>query len=161
MYTCPKKMFDNKKLFTEMWSQISIFSANSTLAWSFWNFTTRISVMWFTTNSLSKMLFCIQIDKQMAEISFKKGWKTWETWIKSWFSNALFIRFLGEIQHSFDNISAICWPIWMQYSVFETLLVVDNMTEIWIWNFKYFMRKLGSEVEIWWKKWDLWPHFLE
>jgi hypothetical protein len=35
-------------------------------------------------------------------------------------------------QPSFDNISAICWSIWMANSFLETLLVVNYMTEIWI-----------------------------
>jgi hypothetical protein len=35
------------------------------------------------------------------------------------------------------------------------------MTEIWICNLKIFVAKIGSKVEICWKKWDLWPHFLE
>jgi hypothetical protein len=35
-------------------------------------------------------------------------------------------------QYSLDDISAICWPILMQSSVFERLLVADYMTEIWI-----------------------------
>jgi hypothetical protein len=51
-------------------------------------------------------------------------------------------------QHSFDDISVICWAIWMQNSVLERLLVLDYMTEIRMWNFKNFMGKLGSEVEI-------------
>ncbi len=33
-------------------------------------------------------------------------------------------------QHSFDDISTICWPILMQNSVLERLLVVDYMAEI-------------------------------
>ncbi len=33
-------------------------------------------------------------------------------------------------QHSSDDISAIFWPILMQNSVLETLLIVDYMTEI-------------------------------
>jgi hypothetical protein len=39
----------------------------------------------------------------------------------------------------------------MQKSVLETSLVVDYMAQIRMWNFKIFTRKLGSEVEIWWK----------
>jgi hypothetical protein len=35
-------------------------------------------------------------------------------------------------QYSLDDISAICWPILMQSSVLERLLVADYMTEIWI-----------------------------
>jgi hypothetical protein len=54
-------------------------------------------------------------------------------------------------QPSFDDISAVCWPIWMQNSVLETSLVVNYMTEIQMWNIENFMPKFGSEVEIWWK----------
>jgi hypothetical protein len=43
----------------------------------------------------------------------------------------------------------------MQSSVLETSLVVDYMPEIRMRNFKNLMGKLGLEVEIWWKKWDL------
>ncbi len=39
----------------------------------------------------------------------------------------------------------------MQYTVLERLLVVDYMTEIWMWNFKNFIGKLGSKIEICWK----------
>jgi hypothetical protein len=39
----------------------------------------------------------------------------------------------------------------MQIRVLERLLVVDHMTEIWIWKFEIFMLKLGSAVEICWK----------
>jgi hypothetical protein len=35
-------------------------------------------------------------------------------------------------QYSFDDISAICWPILMLNSFLETSLVADYMTEIWI-----------------------------
>ncbi len=79
---------------------------------------------------------------------------------KSWFSNGFlfdFIELYCVFQHSSDDILAICWWISMQNSILETLLVVDYMTEIWMWNFKIFMGKLGPEVEICWKKWDLWP----
>jgi hypothetical protein len=48
-----------------------------------------------------------------------------------------------------------------QDTVLERLLVVDSMTEIWIWNLQNFVIKLVLEFEICWKKWDLWPHFLE
>jgi hypothetical protein len=39
----------------------------------------------------------------------------------------------------------------MRNSILETLLVVDYMTEIWMWNFKNFIPKSGTEVEICWK----------
>jgi hypothetical protein len=48
----------------------------------------------------------------------------------------------------------------MQDTVLERLLVVDYMTDIWIRNLQNFVVKLVPEVEICWKKWDLWPHFL-
>jgi hypothetical protein len=51
-------------------------------------------------------------------------------------------------QPSFDDISAICWPILMQSNVLERLLVVEYMTNIRMSNFKIFMEKLGSKVEI-------------
>jgi hypothetical protein len=35
-------------------------------------------------------------------------------------------------QHSFDDISAICWPILMHNCVLKTSLVVEYMIEIWI-----------------------------
>ncbi len=63
---------------------------------------------------------------------------------KSWFFQVLHV-----FHPCFDDISAICWPIWMQNSVLERLLVVDYMTEIPMWNFKNFMGKLGS------KSWNL------
>jgi hypothetical protein len=50
-------------------------------------------------------------------------------------------------QFSFDEILAICWPIWMQDTVLERPLVVEYTAEIWIQNLKNFMPKFGSEVE--------------
>jgi hypothetical protein len=41
-----------------------------------------------------------------------------------------FFEFSHVFQPSFDDISAICWPILMQNSVLETLLVVNYMNEI-------------------------------
>jgi uncharacterized membrane protein YoaK (UPF0700 family) len=49
---------------------------------------------------------------------------------------------------NFGDISAISWWILMQNSVLQTLLVVDDMTEIWICNLKIFVAKIGSKVEI-------------
>ncbi len=56
----------------------------------FYKFQKQISVVKSTTNNLSKTLFCIKIDQQMAELSPKEYWKTCETWIKSWFCNGFF-----------------------------------------------------------------------
>jgi hypothetical protein len=72
-----------------------------------------------------------------------------------------FIQFLHVFQPSFGDNSAICWSIFMHDTVLERLLVVDYMTEILILNLQTFVLKLVPEVEICWKKWDLWPHFLE
>jgi hypothetical protein len=35
-------------------------------------------------------------------------------------------------QHSFADISAICWPILMKNSVLEMLLAIDYMSEIYL-----------------------------
>jgi hypothetical protein len=43
-----------------------------------------------------------------------------------------FIQVSHVFQPFLNDISAICWPIWMQNIVLERLLVVDYMTEIWI-----------------------------
>jgi hypothetical protein len=83
------------------------------------------------------------------------------TFPKRYFASKSANKLLRYHQNKVDDISAICWPILMQNSVLETSLFVDYMTEIWIRNFKNFMENLGSEVEICWKNWDLWPHFLE
>jgi hypothetical protein len=40
----------------------------------------------------------------------------------------------------------------MQDTVLERSLVVEYTTEIWMWNFKNFMWKLSSKVEICWKR---------
>jgi hypothetical protein len=46
-------------------------------------------------------------------------------------SNPLENHEVSHVFHPcFDDISVICWPIWMQNSVLESLLVVDYMTEI-------------------------------
>jgi hypothetical protein len=68
--------------------------------------------------------------------------------MKNSLENHDFFEFSHVFQPSFDDISAICWPILMQNSVLETLLVVNYMTEIWMRNLKNFMVKFGSEVEI-------------
>ncbi len=68
---------------------------------------------------------------------------------KPCFSNGFFIQFWWEtdvFQHSFGK-----W-ILMQNSVLERLLVVDYMTDIWIWNLQNFVLKLVSEVENCYKK---------
>jgi hypothetical protein len=90
----------------------------------------------------------------MAEISFKKRRKTCENSKNHGFLTDFlfdFIELYCVFQYSFDDISAICWRISMQNSILETLLVVDCMTEIWMWKFKNFMVKFGSEVVICWK----------
>jgi hypothetical protein len=83
----------------------------------------------------------------MAEMSLKEGWKAIDFSIKSnkksvkktWPKNHdFFFEFSHVFQPSFDDIDDENW-----------------------WNFKNLMRKLGPEVEIYWKKWDLWPRFLE
>ncbi len=61
-----------------------------------------------------------------------------------------FIELYCVFQHSFHDISTICWWISMQNSVLERSLVVEYMTKIRMWNFKNFMVKLGSEIEICW-----------
>jgi hypothetical protein len=137
---------------------------NQTLGWNFWNFTSKFQSCnlqlitfpkrYFASKSTNKWLRYHQkkVEKH-AEIQKNLGFLTdflFAFWEKS-----------NVFQPSFKHISAICWPIWMENSVLERLLVVDYMTKVWIWNFKNFIPKLGSEVEIWWKKRDLWPHFLE
>jgi hypothetical protein len=52
--------------------------------------------------------------------------------LKKPLQNHEFIQFLHVFQPSFDDNSAICWPILMHDIVLERLLVVDYMTEIWI-----------------------------
>ncbi len=93
IYICPKKILNTSKLFKEMWSKVPLFQQISTLETNFSmeisNFQIQISIIW-STNNLSKTLICIKIVQQMAEISFKKGWKTCETSNKSWFSNGFF-----------------------------------------------------------------------
>jgi hypothetical protein len=123
-----------------MWSQVPLFQQISTsepnFSMKFSKFHILISVMLSTTNDLSKTLFCIEIHQQMAEISSKECWKTQYNSIKS---NKKFVRkpwffeFSHVFQHSFDDISAIRWPILMQSTVLERLLVVDYMFEIWMW----------------------------
>jgi hypothetical protein len=56
----------------------------------------------------------------------------WSFSVKKPLQNYDFIKFLHVFQPSFDDNSAICWSILMQNSVLERLLVVENMTEIWI-----------------------------
>jgi hypothetical protein len=41
-----------------------------------------------------------------------------------------FLEKSSVFQYSFDDISAICWPILMQSSVLERLLTADCMPEI-------------------------------
>jgi hypothetical protein len=55
----------------------------------FLKFHILILVMHYTTNDLSKTLFCIEIHQQMAEISSKECWKTQYKSIKS---NKKFVR---------------------------------------------------------------------
>jgi hypothetical protein len=52
--------------------------------------------------------------------------------MKNPLENHDFFEFLHVFQSSFDDISAICWPILMQNSVLERPIVVDFMTEIWM-----------------------------
>jgi hypothetical protein len=59
-----------------------------------------------------------------------------------------FFEFQHIFQQSFDDISAICWPILLQNTILERLLVVNLMPEIRMSNFKNFMEKLASKVEI-------------
>ncbi len=141
-----------------MWSQVSLFQQISTLEPNFSmkisNFQIQISIIWSTTNNLSKTLICIKIVQQMAEILFKKGWKSAKLQINHGFLTVFLNRFLLEthvFQPCFDVISAICWPILIQNGVLERLLVEQYMTEIWISNSENFLIKLGSKVEICWK----------
>jgi hypothetical protein len=118
----------------------------------FFKFHIRISGIKFTTNNLSKMVFCI--GQQISEISSKEGWKTCvsrKNRFKKTDRNHDLFEFPHVFQQSFDDISAICWPILMQNTILERLLVVDYMPEIQMSNFKNFMEKLASEVEICWK----------
>jgi hypothetical protein len=48
------------------------------------------------------------------------------------FSVIQFERETNDFHPYFDDISAICWSILMPDTVLERLLVVENMTEIWI-----------------------------
>jgi hypothetical protein len=52
--------------------------------------------------------------------------------IKNPLENHAFFQVSHVFHHSFGDISAICWPILMQNTVLERLLVVDYMTEIWM-----------------------------
>jgi hypothetical protein len=147
---------------SHFFQQISTSKPNFIMKFS--KFSIKISIMKSITNNLSKTVFCIKIVQQMAEISSKEGWKTSvsrQNRIKNPLENHDFFQVSHVFQPSFDNISAIWWPILMQNTILERLLVIDYMIEIWIWNFKNFMQKLGSKVKICWKKRDLWPHFLE
>ncbi len=148
-----------------MWSQIPLFQQISTLEpnfpMKFSKFDILILIMYSTTINLSKTVYCIKIGQQMAEISWKEDWKTLyfsqktnkKSVRKPWFFSSF------VFQHSFGDISVISWPILMQSTVLERLLVVDYMFEIWMWNFKNFIGKLSSKAEICWKLWDLWLHF--
>jgi hypothetical protein len=63
-------------------------------------------------------------DKKRAKLEINHGFLTvflFDFWEKS-----------SVFQYSFDDISAICWPILTKNIVLERLLVVDYMTEIWI-----------------------------
>jgi hypothetical protein len=46
--------------------------------------------------------------------------------------NHHFFQVSHVFQPSFDDMSAICWPILMQSTVLERLFVIDYMTEIWL-----------------------------
>jgi hypothetical protein len=50
--------------------------------------------------------------------------------MKNPLENHDFLRVSHVFQPFLNDISAICWPILMQNSVLERLLVVDYMTEI-------------------------------
>jgi hypothetical protein len=89
------------------------------------NISVVVSIRYFASKSANKWLRYHQrkVEKRLilAKIKFKKPLENYD---------------LFELSHvfqpSFNDISAICWPIWMQNSVLERLLVVDYMTEIWI-----------------------------
>jgi hypothetical protein len=157
IYICLKKIFGTSKLFKKIWSQIPLFQQISTLEpnfpMKFLKFHILILVMYFITNNLSKTVYCIKIGQQMAEISWKGGWKTLyfsQKANKKPLENHDFFQVSHIFQHSLGDISDICWPILMQSTVLERLLVVDYMFEIWIWDFKNFIGKLGSKAEICW-----------
>jgi hypothetical protein len=83
--------------------------------------------------NLSKTLFCIQVDQQIAEISSKEDEKRAKFEKSRGFLTDFLLDFWeksGVFQYFFDDISAICWPIIMQNSVLDTSLVVDYMPEI-------------------------------
>ncbi len=126
-----------------------------TFPWNFWNFTSEFQACnlqlitfpkwYFASKSTNKWLRYNQknVEKRV-EIQKSYGFLTdflFDFWEKT-----------NVFQHSFDDISAICWSILMQNSALERLLVVDYMPGIRMWNFKNFMGKLGSEVQICWKK---------
>ncbi len=91
---------------SHFFQQISTLELNFTT--KFLKFQIRISVKKFTTNNVSKTLFCIKIDQQLAEILSKEGWKACENW-KNMFFYGIFIYYWLEIWClSFDDISAIC-----------------------------------------------------
>ncbi len=80
IYICLKKIFGTSELFKKTLSQIPLFHQISTLepnfSMKFLKFHILILVMYSTTNNLSKTVYCIKIHQQMAEISWKEGWKT-------------------------------------------------------------------------------------
>ncbi len=98
---------------------------------------------------------CDPASKSRYEFGAHKGQKNFKG-APNFFSpgpvHALHGPALRKRSFRFDDISAICWWILMQNSVLETLLVVDHMTEIWKWNFKIFVEKMASKIEIWWGK---------
>jgi hypothetical protein len=155
-----EKIFGTSKLFKKMWSQIPLFQQISTLEP---NFPMKFLNFTFVFQSCNLQLIAFP-KRYFASKSATKRWKTCEAWKNHGFLTDFLFEFWEKssvFQYSFDDISAICWPILMQSSVLETSLAVDYMPEIRMWNFKSFMGKLGFKVEIWWKKWDLWLHFLE
>jgi hypothetical protein len=80
---------------------------------------------YFASKSANKLLRYHQNkDEKRAKLEKNHGFLTvflFAFWEKS-----------SVFQYSFDDISAICWPILVQNSVLETSLVVNYMTEIWI-----------------------------